>query len=430
MATPGTWQTFSLGGMQYQLLLPDGYSTNQQYPVLLFLQGGGEENLLPQMIDPWFNTPAFRSDFPAIVVAPQLVGSSANVTWGGYPVDGDANSTGENGALAIVQQVVTQYSTDPARVYVTGLSLGGHGTWDLMIKYNAYNGPDGRIFAAGLSLSGAEQGEGAYELPSAAIVSQLQDVPIWAIHGSDGAQAWDEAMAKDELPGSAYHYTENLSLGHDVWDTYYPLPNGLPFFNWMFSQSARGPGGLSDIAVDDTTTGALMPATASIYNGPVQSLWNEYIAITNDSLNVAVGSGGWFIHTGGGTDAISAYSGTNVLDGGTGSNFLTGGSGTDTFFVDDRGAAADIWSTIANFHTGDAATIWGITQADFNIAWQDGQGAAGYTGLTMHATAPGKATASVSLAGYSQADLSNGRLSVSFGTDAASGSTYMYIHAN
>jgi hypothetical protein len=430
MATSGTWQAFSLGGMQYQLLLPDGYSTNQQYPVLLFLQGGGEENLLPQMIDPWFNTPAFRADFPAIVVAPQLVGSSATVTWGGYPVDGPGNSKGEDQDLAIVQQVLTQYSTDPARVYVTGLSLGGHGTWDLMIKYNAYNGPDGRIFAAGLSLSGSEQGAGFYGLPSTAVVSQLQNVPIWAIHGNDGAQQWDEVMAAAEPPGSAYHYTENLSLGHDVWDTYYPLPNGLPFFDWMFSQSAPGVGGPSSIAVDDTTTGGPVAATGQAYNGPVQGLQNEYIAITNDSLNVAVGSNAWFIHTGSGTDAIRASSGTNVLDGGTGSNFLTGGSGTDTFFVDDRSASADIWSTIANFHTGDAATIWGITQADFSIAWQDGQGAAGFTGLTMHATAPGKATASVSLAGYSQADLSNSRLSVSFGTDAASGSAYMYIHAN
>lgn len=429
MATAGTWQTFSFGGMQYQLLLPDGYSTSEQYPVLLFLHGGGEENSLRGMIDPWFNTPAFRTDFPSIVIAPQLVGSSATTTWGGYPVDGDADSKGEDQALAILQQVENQYSADQSRVYVTGLSLGGHATWDLMIKYNAYDGPDGRIFAAGLSLSGAEQGQGLNELPSPVVVSELQNVPIWAIHGNDGAQQWDEAMAADEPAGSAYHYTENLSLGHDVWDTYYPLPNGLPFFTWMFSQTASALN-LSDIAVDDMTTGGGSTAAAQAYSGPVPGLRDEYIQITNDNLNVAVGSDDWFIHTGTGTDAIAAHGGTNVLDGGTGSNFLTGGSGTDTFFVDDRAATADTWSTVGNFHTGDAATIWGLTAADFNIVWQDGQGAPGYTGLTMHAIAPGKAEASISFAGYSQADLANGRLSVSFGADAASGSSYMFIRAD
>src|ERR1044071_2926371 len=125
-------------------------------------------------------------------------------------------------------------------------------------------------------------------------------------------------------------------------------------------------------------------------------------------------------------DAIAVTSGTNVLDGGTGSNFLVGGSGTDTFFVDDRGASADIWSTVVGFHAGDAATIWGVTPQDFSLDWADGQGAAGYTGLTLHATAAGKPTASLTLAGYTQADLNNGRLSVLFGTDSASGSTYMY----
>jgi AsmA family len=112
----------------------------------------------------------------------------------------------------------------------------------------------------------------------------------------------------------------------------------------------------------------------------------EYINVTSDNLNVTASSPNWFIHSGSGMDAIAVNSGTNVLDGGTGSNFLVGGTGTDTFFVDDRGASADIWSTVVGFHQGDAATIWGVTPQDFNLARVDGQGAAGYTGLTLHAT--------------------------------------------
>jgi Matrixin len=184
------------------------------------------------------------------------------------------------------------------------------------------------------------------------------------------------------------------------------------------------------IGILDTTTGQPVAATAEPYTGPVAGLQEQYINITNDSLNISVSTPNWFIHSGSGTDAIAVSSGVNVLDGGTASNFLTGGNGADTFFVDDRGPASDIWSTVNNFHSGDAATIWGITPSDFRLAFADGQGAAGFTGLTLHAAATGKPTASLTLAGYSQADMTNGRLSVTFGVDPASGSPYMLIHGN
>jgi Ca2+-binding RTX toxin-like protein len=186
-------------------------------------------------------------------------------------------------------------------------------------------------------------------------------------------------------------------------------------------------------AAADTTSGQPVPGPPQSYTGPVIGLQHDYITSTSDSLTVGVSTDNWFIHTGRGTDAIAAHGGTNVLDGGTGSNFLTGGNGVDTFFVDDRVASADIWRTVVGFRAGDAATIWGVTPQDFNLAWADSQGATGYTGLTLHATAVGKPIASLTLAGFTSADLTDGRLSVSFGTTAATGgvvgSTYMYAHA-
>ena len=181
----------------------------------------------------------------------------------------------------------------------------------------------------------------------------------------------------------------------------------------------------------DMTTGVSSVASGEAYKGPVAGLQHQYITVSADNLNIAATAPHSFIHSGSGNDAIdvSRAGGNNVLDGSTGSNFLVGGGGNDTFFVDDRAAAADIWSTVVNFHAGDDATIFGVTPADFALDWQDGQGAAGSTGLTLHATAPGKPVASITLAGYTRADL-GGRLAVSFGNDQVGAGAYVYIHGN
>ena len=101
-------------------------------------------------------------------------------------------------------------------------------------------------------------------------------------------------------------------------------------------------------------------------------------------------------------------------------------------FIDTRAATADTWSTVLDFHKGDAVTIWGVTPSDTALDWEDGQGAGSFTGLTLHAIEQGKPIASLTLVGgrygaYTKADLGNGRLGVSFGTDPASGSSYMHI---
>ncbi len=181
--------------------------------------------------------------------------------------------------------------------------------------------------------------------------------------------------------------------------------------------------------MSDGGTGAQMPCPVQPYAGPVGGLLQQIISITTQNLNILASAPGLFIHTGSGNDAIQALSGINVLDGGTGSNFLTAGTGFDTFFVDSRGATSDTWSTLANFHASDAATLWGVSPTSAALNWSDGGGAAGYTGLTLHATAAGKPTASITLAGFSMADMASGKLSTSFGHDAASGSDYLYVHA-
>jgi phospholipase/lecithinase/hemolysin len=188
--------------------------------------------------------------------------------------------------------------------------------------------------------------------------------------------------------------------------------------------------GLPVLTVQDITKGQPVVASGQPYTGPVSGLQQQYINVSTDKLNITATTPNWFIHGGSGDDAIAVSGGTNVLDGATGSNFLTGGGGTDTFFVDDRGPAADIWSTVVNFHAGDAVTLFGVTPSTSALSFLDGAGAAGFTGLTLTAATAGKPVAIATLAGYTQADLSNGRLSMTSGTDAASGSVFTIIQAH
>lgn len=221
--------------------------------------------------------------------------------------------------------------------------------------------------------------------------------------------------------------TDNASAGTVTLTTTNP-GNALP----ITGQAPANPG----IDVLDTTTGEPVNPFVQPYTGPVPGLQYQFLADSTDNMNVTTTTPNWFISTGSGFDAIdvSKGGGNNVVDGGQGSNFLTGGPGDDTFFIDDRGATNPIWSTIAGFHAGDAVTVWGVTPQDFALNWIDGQGAAGNTGLTLSATGTGTQTANFTLVGYSSADLTSGKLSVSFGTTpnepGLPGSAYMQVRAN
>jgi Ca2+-binding RTX toxin-like protein len=183
--------------------------------------------------------------------------------------------------------------------------------------------------------------------------------------------------------------------------------------------------------VADQSNGQSATFPGEPYSGPVPGLTQEIILVDSDNLNVTANVPNIFIKTGSGTDAInvSLFGGNNVLDGSTGSNFLTGGSGADTFYLDDRSLIADVFSTVVGFHSGDNASVFGVNASDFMLNELNGQGAAGYSGLDFAFTAAGHAKANIVLAGFSTADLSNGRLTVTYGT-TSDGTQYMNVHAN
>lgn len=169
--------------------------------------------------------------------------------------------------------------------------------------------------------------------------------------------------------------------------------------------------------IHDNNTGQSTGEVGTPYAGPDQGLKWQFVDLNTDNLDIAGVTPNSFIYSGTGDDAINVSSagGDNTLDASGGSNFLVGGAGDDTFLLNDLYSTTPIWTTLVNFHAGDAATVYGVTRADFSISWAAGQGANGYTGLTAHISGPGKPVEYLTLAGLSPADLSNGHLAVQFG---------------
>ena len=183
----------------------------------------------------------------------------------------------------------------------------------------------------------------------------------------------------------------------------------------------------------DTTTGLSATDPGTAYSGPVSYLQSQFIWDSSDGVAMAATASNMFLHGGAGADAISASGGSNVLDGGGGSNFLVGASGadggTDTFFLDERGGDVT-WSTLLNFHQGDALTIFGFVAGKSTLPFVDNDGATGFTGATIHSEINGNGTGvngSVTFVGYSVADVQN-KFSITPGTIGDTNYLYVFNH--
>ena len=182
----------------------------------------------------------------------------------------------------------------------------------------------------------------------------------------------------------------------------------------------------------DNVTGASGIGAGQQYAGPVNYLQSQYIWASPDGVSATSYGPNVFLQGGAGNDALTVSAGSNVVDGGLGSNFVTGATGadggTDTFFLD--GTVGTTWDTIADFHPGDSASLWGFVPGQSAMIWAANDGAAGHTGATIHAAFAGAGTAingSLTFAGLGLADAES-KLSLTPGS--AGGRSYLYVHYN
>lgn len=231
-------RTSTVEGREYpwQVFVPAGVLAGEERtpPVILFLHGAGERGTDGER-QTEIGLPAVlreRPDFPALVVMPQ----APRDAWWGTPEI-------EALAIAALDAAVAEFGGDPDRTYLTGLSLGGYGTWAF-----AYRNPD--RFAALVPVCGGVAANRS-RLPTpdwhpAAIrpddpwtetAGAISDLPIWVFHGAldrrvpvEESRRMVEAL---EAAGGAPRYTEYPDVAHSAWVPAY-REEGL--YEWLFAQ--------------------------------------------------------------------------------------------------------------------------------------------------------------------------------------------------
>jgi predicted peptidase len=214
--------------LPYRLLQPDDYDPKKVYPLVVFLHGAGErgednEAQLRHGVTE-FASPQNRKRYPCFVAAPQCPAGQkwADVDWGAPSHRMTPEPAGPTRlVLELIDQLQKSYPIDPRRIYLTGLSMGGFGTWDLLVRR-----PD--LFAAAVPVCG-----GGDETQAA----KIAHVPVWAFHGTlDDTVEVERSrnmIAALEKAGGRPRYTEYPDEGHFSWVPAYRAPEMM---RWLFAQ--------------------------------------------------------------------------------------------------------------------------------------------------------------------------------------------------
>jgi predicted peptidase len=211
--------------MPYRLYVPRPYDRSIQYPLVIWLHGGGSagtDNIgqisLDNRLGTHFWTRKENQDkHPAFVLAPQSTG--------GWDSNASTSLSDElKLVLDILEVVRKEYTIDGSRIYVAGQSNGGIGAWGLITKKPG-------MFAAAIPLCGAGH---------AGIASRAAKTAVWAFHGEtddvisvDFSRKMVDAMKR---AGGNPRYTEYKGVGHEIWEMAFKEPD---LEEWLFAQRLK-----------------------------------------------------------------------------------------------------------------------------------------------------------------------------------------------
>lgn len=221
--------------LPYRILKPLNFDKTKKYPLVLFLHGAGErgddnEAQLTHGVSA-FLAEKYRAEHPCFVIAPQCptegYWASANISRDKYPLEIDFDYTNEiTPALEAAMELLFSYLADgfidTSRVYITGLSMGGMGTFEAVGRF-----PE--LFAAAAPVCGGGD--------SSAYNETTAKVPFWIFHGDkDGVvpvkHSRNMYARLVDLKANA-KYTEYPEINHNSWENAYSEVALIP---WLFSK--------------------------------------------------------------------------------------------------------------------------------------------------------------------------------------------------
>jgi len=216
---------------KYQVFVPEDWSASKKWPVIVFLHGigeSGDDGLIETEVGIGSAIRRDRARFPAIVVLPQ---SPKGHWWSEPPMD--------RVVIAALDAASKKYHGDSHHTYLTGLSMGGYGTWSLAAQY------PGR-FAALAPVCGGVMRHKEVDMSANADTKPYEDMavkigaktPVWIFHGGDDPvvpviESRRMYQALTALGGEV-HYTEYPGVGHDSWVKAYDEPE---LISWLLSKS-------------------------------------------------------------------------------------------------------------------------------------------------------------------------------------------------
>jgi predicted peptidase len=223
---------------RYVVYVPSGFSRARRWPVILALHGSGEYGSDGMRQTLYGVAAAIRQNpdrFPAIVVFPQAR-ADGRPGW---------QEAGGQAAMAALDAASAEFSGDPARLYLTGLSAGGNGAWFLASRFPGRFAAVAVVcgFATGRHVAPREVRYPALApgaSPAAirtALAARLRGLPIWIFHGAaDTVVRVEESRGMAEAlraTGNSVRYTEFPGVGHDAWT---PAYGRAELWEWLLAQ--------------------------------------------------------------------------------------------------------------------------------------------------------------------------------------------------
>lgn len=219
--------------LPYRLFVPAKYDRQQKYPLIIFLHGAGErgDDNSRQLVHAQvlrFVSDEVQAEHPCFLIAPQCPAGQKwmDVDWTKNPVPPlpEQPSQPMRLVLELLDSLQKEFSLDTSRIYVTGLSMGGYGTYDLAARR-----PD--LIAAAVPICGG------VDLSQA---KKVAHIPFWIFHGgADGVVHPDFSRTMVEAlkaAGASPRYTEYPGVGHNSWSKAYLEPE---LVEWVFGQVRR-----------------------------------------------------------------------------------------------------------------------------------------------------------------------------------------------